>query len=358
MVEINAPASLATRQPVLKAVLILRHKGLISLLLLLPAGCQESTVFSVLRLFIIIALGGVSGCHREKPQPEPAALPQVANPDLENGAGSVWVADREGKPGRLFLCGTIHILRESDYPLSPGYEAAYNYSDKLILELPPGSGSGPAMASRMRELGLYSSDGSLEANVKPETWAAVKKWAQSRNIEASSLNRFRPWFVSLIITSTEYAALGARPDIGVDQHFETRAEREGKPAEGLESVEFQLQLFSGLTNEQQKDMLEQTLTEISIISQEYEKMIAAWKNGQMDDLHALLYREAERFPELLDLFLKNRNLTWIERLDDMLKKGENAMVLVGTGHLASDHGLIQLLKDRGYRVRHHREVDL
>ena len=319
---------------------------------------SESRVFSVFRLYLLLALAGLTCCDRFKPEPEPVISAEIGNPDSLEGAGSVWVADREGKPGRLFLCGTIHILREVDYPLSTGYEAAYHYSDKLILELPPGSGSGPAMASRMRELGQYSADGSLEANVKPETWAAVKKWAESRKIEASSLNRFRPWFVSLIITSTEYAALGARPDMGVDHHFETRAEHEGKPAEGLESVEFQLQLFSSLTSEQQKDMLEQTLTEISIISQEYDKMIAAWKNGQMDDLHDLLYREAERFPELLDLFLKNRNLTWIERLDDMLKQGENAMVLVGTGHLASDHGLIQLLKDRGYRVRHHREVDL
>ena len=287
---------------------------------------------------------------------DPVVEAPPVNLDLKEGAGSVWIADLEGQPGRLFLCGTIHILRESDYPLSPGYEAAYNQSDRLVLELPPGSGSGPAMASRMSELGVYSADSSLDANVSKETWDGVKKWALAHNLEVSSMNRFRPWFVSLIITSTEYAALGAQPDKGVDQYFETRAEHDGKPGEGLENVEFQLQLFSNLTDEQQKNMLEQTISEISTLSQEYDQMIAAWKNGELNALHEMLFREAERYPELMDLFLKNRNLAWIDRLDDMLKKGEKAMVLVGTGHLAGGDGLIQLLKNRGYRIRHHREV--
>lgn len=313
----------------------------------------ESPVPLTRSLFFIIVLATFSSCRRE---PLVESSVQVTNPDLAEGAGSVWVADREGQAGRLFLCGTIHILRESDYPLSPGYEAAYNHSNKLILELPPGSGSGTAMASRMRELGMYSADTSLEANITKETWESVRKWAAAHGLESSSLNRFRPWFVSLIITSTEYAALGAKPDMGVDQHFEARAERDGKPGDGLETVEFQLQLFSKLTNDQQKNMLEQTMGEVSTLPQEYDKMINAWKNGELDALHDMLFREAERYPELMDLFLKNRNLAWIDRLDDMLKKGEQAMILVGTGHLASKDGIIQLLRDRGYRVRHHREV--
>lgn len=316
----------------------------------------ESKVTAVRRLLLLVSLTAFAACYRQ-PAEEEAKESPAENLDTQQGAGSVWIADRPDQPGRLFLCGTIHILREKDYPLSPGYEAAYNHSDKLVLELPPGSGSGPAMASRMNQLGMYSADTSLEANVTEDTWESVKKWAASRKVEASSLNRFRPWFVSLIITASEYGALGAKPDIGVDQHFETRAKHDGKHAEGLETVEFQLQLFSSLTNAQQKNMLEQTLAEVSQLPQEYEKMIAAWKNGELHALHDMLFREAERYPELMNLFLKNRNHSWIDRLDAMLKKGENAMILVGTGHLASEEGLIQLLKNRGYRVRHHREVE-
>ena len=85
-------------------------------------------------------------------------------------------------------------------------------------------------------------------------------------------------------------------------------------------------------------------------------MIKAWKNGDLDELKEMLFREAEKYPDLMDLFLTARNLRWMDRLEQMLKQGEKVMVLVGTGHLTSDTGLIELMRKRGYRVRHYREV--
>lgn len=272
-----------------------------------------------------------------------------------DGDGSVWVVDGPNG-GRLFLCGTIHILREKDYPLAPGYEAAYMYSKKLVLELPPGASSGPELTSRMSQLGMYSADTSLQANVSKETWEAVRKWTEKRKLDASSMNRFRPWFMALLMTNVEYANLGAKADMGVDNHFEKRAKKDGKPAEGLETVEFQIQLFASLSDKQQSELLDQTLAEISGVGEEYEKLIQAWKRGDLAALQEMLFREAEKYPDLMNLFLIARNLAWIDRLEQMLKKGEKVMVLVGTGHFTSDTGLIELLRKRGYRVRHYREV--
>ncbi len=300
----------------------------------------------------------VVACKREeaKPAAKPAAKPDAAAFVADGGGdGSVWVVDGPNG-GRLFLCGTIHILREKDYPLAPAYEAAYTYSNKLVLELPPGAASGSELTSRMSQLGQYPADKSLEAEVSKETWEAVKTWAAKHGLKDSSLTHFRPWFVALMITSTEYAALGAKSDQGVDSFFEERAKKDGKPAEGLETVEFQLQLFASLSEKQQRELLEQTLGEISSVKEEFEKMITAWKYGQLDELKEMLFREAEKYPDLMNLFLSSRNLSWMDRLEQMLKRGEKVMVLVGTGHFTSDTGLIELFRKRGYRVRHYREV--
>lgn len=290
-----------------------------------------------------------------------AATKAATSPDAAafvadgGGDGSVWVVDGPNG-GRLFLCGTIHILREKDYPLAPAYEAAYMYSNKLVLELPPGAASSSELTSRMSQLGLYPADTSLEAHVSKETWDKVKEWAAKHNLNPAPLNRLRPWFLALMITSTEYANLGAKPDQGVDSFFEDRSKQDGKPAEGLETVEFQIQLFASLTENQQRELLEQTLGEISSVKEEFEKMIKAWKYGQLNELQEMLFREAEKYPDLMKLFLTGRNLAWIDPLEQMLKRGEKVMVLVGTGHLTSDTGLIELLRKRGYRVRHYREV--
>lgn len=309
------------------------------------------------RLILALALSAsVVACKRE--DAKPAAAPKKdAAAFVADGAGdgSVWVVDGPNG-GRLYLCGTIHILREKDYPLAPAYEAAYMYSNKLVLELPPGAASSAELTSRMSQLGLYPAGTTLEANVGKDTWEAVKKWASKHSMDTATLNRFRPWFLALMITSMEYAALGAKSDKGVDSHFEDRARKDGKPAEGLETVEFQIQLFASLNEKQQRELLEQTLGEVSSVEEEYEKMIKAWKYGQLDDLKQMLFREAEKYPDLMDIFLISRNLAWMDRLEQLLKQGEKVMVLVGTGHFTSDNGLIELLRKRGYRVRHYREV--
>lgn len=301
--------------------------------------------------FIFISLIFLVTCTRAG-SPRTPNTPAAAS----NVKGSVWVVDAPKTGGRLFLCGTIHILREEDYPLSPAYEAAYANSDRVVFELPPGAGEGSAMSTRMRELAQYPSKESLRDNITPEAWAGVEKWASLRKVSLSFLNQHRPWFVALVITSTEYAALGAKPDMGVDNHFEKRAKRDKKPASGLETVEFQLQLFASLSNEQQNEVLSQTLGEISTLPQEYEKMITAWKDGELNTLTDMLFREQAKFPDLMNLFLYNRNLSWMPHLEEMLGKGEKVMLLVGTGHFAADKGLIPLLKQRGYTVRHYSEI--
>lgn len=299
----------------------------------------------------------LSACRREPVAETASPGSPEAGVFIPDGAGDgcVWVVDSEQK-GRLFLCGTIHILREDDYPLAPGYEAAYMFSEKLVLELPPGEGSSPELAKKMSQLGMFSADTSLEANVSAEAWKSVQAWAKRRGLDPSSMNRFRPWFVSILMTAKEYAELGATPDLGVDTHFSGRAQADGKPGEGLETTDFQLQMFASLTNRQQQELLDQTLAELSTVANEYEKMIQAWKKGDLTALHNMLFREAEKHPDLMNLFLNARNLVWIDKLDAMLRRGDKAMVLVGAAHLTGDTGLIELLKKRGHRVRHYREV--
>ena len=89
---------------------------------------------------------------------------------------------------------------------------------------------------------------------------------------------------------------------------------------------------------------------------EFEKLLKAWKHGDLGTLQAMLFSEAEKYPDLMNLFLTARNLAWVDPLDQMLKNGEKVMVLVGTGHFTSDTGLIELLRKRGHRVRHYSEV--
>jgi uncharacterized protein len=302
----------------------------------------------------VLALAfAVSSCTRAKEDGKAQAGNSPAHP-TEGASGSVWVVESPNG-GRLYLCGTIHILRDSDYPLAPAYEAAYADSGRLVFELPPGSG-GAAMVNRMRELGTLPEGETLRGIAGDKVWEQIGQWAGRAGMSAGTFTTFRPWFAALMITAVEYGRLGAQPEKGVDSYFEERAARDKKPGEGLEDVEFQLQLFSKLSAKHQQELLEQTLAEVRTLGEEFEKMITAWKAGDLETLGHMLYHEAEKYPELMDLFLHDRNKAWIGKLESFLKNGEKVMVLVGTGHFAGKLGVIELLRERGYTVKRYGET--
>jgi hypothetical protein len=265
-----------------------------------------------------------------------------------DASGSVWVA--ESPTTKLYLCGTIHLLRKTDFPLSTAYDKAYADSQRLVFELPPGTARDPKLAMKMQESGTFGKGKSLADSLKPETLDNLDAWAKRHGMSAGQLDKFRPWYVAITVSMIEYVALGADPNLGVDHFFEKRADEDHKPGDGLETMDFQLSLFTGLSDDEQRELLEQTMNEVRTLPEVFTKMINSWRDGDADALHQMLFEEAEKYPSLMDKFLTQRNARWIKQLEGYLAGKEHVMVLVGTGHLGGKGGVIDLLKARGYTV--------
>jgi uncharacterized protein len=267
--------------------------------------------------------------------------------------GSVWLV--ESATTRLYLCGTIHLLRKDDYPLPTSYDRAYEDSQRLVFELPPGSARDPALGMKMMEAGTLKDGRELNDLLTPVTVKALQNWARDHGMPRSSFKTLRPWLTALTISMTEYLATGADSSKGVDITFEEKARIDGKPGEGLESVDKQVSLFADLTDQEQVELLEQTLAEVETLPETFEIMIKAWREGDVDSLFSMLNKEAAKYPHLMAKFLTDRNEAWIKPLKRLLGGTEHVMVLVGTGHLGGPKGVIELLRKQGFRVRQVKE---
>jgi uncharacterized protein len=267
----------------------------------------------------------------------------------QDSPSSVWVAEKDGH--QLYLAGTIHLLREKDYPLPKVFEFAYTQSKKLIFELPPGSEADGQIVLRMRQLGTYDGKETLKDKISPETYKKVKAWSDKSSYPMSAIQKMRPWFLALTVAAMEYQTLGAEPTRGVDAHFEALARKDGKPGEGLESVEFQLNMFSKLDAKMQEELLAQTFAEAESLTKEFDQLIKAWREGDADKLQEYLFKDADKYPGLMEAFLIKRNESWVKPLLKNLESGETAMVLVGAGHLGGKAGVLELLKAQGCEVK-------
>lgn len=250
----------------------------------------------------------------------------------------------------VFLTGSVHLLRESDHPLPPVYDEAYERSEKLLFEVDPGAPEDPAAAGRIANAARLPSGETIREHVGEETYELLRAYLKEQGIEGEAFDSVRPGMVAIAIAAFEHMRKGAMPHLGVDMVYYKRAQEDRKPVAGLETTEFQLTLFSSLSASTQEIMLRETLENIEGSDERSEQLIDAWRRGKVAVLRKLLADEVAKDEETGEALLFRRNREWLPEILKLLEGEEDAMVVVGAGHLVGEGSVIDLLGKRGYRA--------
>jgi len=130
----------------------------------------------------------------------------------------------------------------------------------------------------------------------------------------------------------------------------SRQRKKQKNIIGLETPEFQLDLLSTLGGEDQEDFIIQTIDQFDDMESTLIDLVDAWSNGDLEKLDELLNKGFEEYPELKQTLLIDRNYNWLDDVIEYTKDNEDYLIIVGSGHLAGEEGLIELLEAQGYCV--------
>ncbi|KGR43103.1 TraB/GumN family protein [Xanthomonas vasicola] len=257
----------------------------------------------------------------------------------------------EGKGGTVYLLGSFHVLKPSDYPLSPDVMQAFGKADRLLFELPPDDAQSPELASRMLQAARRTDGRTLQDTLDAKTWQSLSAYARKYGMPLESLQRLKPWFVALTISLAEMTRQGMDPNAGLDHYLMQKAQARGKPADGLERAAEQIALLDGMSPTEQHQLLEESLDEADA-SDQLRQLHAAWRNG---DVHTLSMQMAEdmrcQYPALYQDINVERNARWVPRLEQRLGKGSGTtLVVVGALHLLGNDGVVERLRARGYNV--------
>jgi len=291
----------------------------------------------ILIFFLLVCLI-ITGIHRS----------DVTGQDLKRHH-ILWEVTK-GK-GRLYILGSIHVLRKDSYPLPPVIEKIYRCCKKIVFETDIGKKGEDEFQQKMMKLALYPKGQRLSKNISSTTYTLMKKKAEKVGIDVSNLEPFRPWFVAIAIAGAYLQKLGLNPDLGIDRYFFMKAVRDKKEIIFLETPEFQINLFAGLDSKRQEMVLRQMLSEVDVIEKNFNEMIDAWLRGDVHKLASIIKEGFEGYPEIYKRFIVRRNKRWFLKLKRLLSEGEDVLVIVGSAHLVGDGSLVDLMKKSGYKVR-------
>lgn len=264
------------------------------------------------------------------------------------GGPAVWVID--GGRNRIYLTGSVHLLRPGQFVAGEALERAYREADKLVMEIDlDGLDEGETAAVTAR-LAVDPAGRDLMSLLGPEA-AAVTAAASAAGLDLAPFARFEPWFVGLTVTTVALLRQGLAADAGVEQLLMRRAERDRKPIEGLETLTDQLAALDALPPPQQARFLRMSLEEMGEPSAPLEALLAAWQAGDDASLARELAAEFADFPELYTRLIVDRNRAFARGIAAYAGGPDDVLVIIGALHLVGDDNVLDMLAERGLRAR-------
>jgi hypothetical protein len=252
---------------------------------------------------------------------------------------------------KFYLLGSLHVLKQDAYPLAAAIGNAYADSRKLVFETDIAALQEPAVQAKMLQLGLYPEGQNLLQNLDGSTRLLLEKKMNAMGLPLEQFARFKPWFIALTLATLELQRLGFNPIYGLDVHFFNKAKADAKEIGFLEPAEFQLNLLGNMIKKDQIAFLNQTLKDLEIVNQLAADLVKQWKAGNAKGLHELLYKSFKDYPDIYDRLLIQRNKKWVEEIETLMRENKNILFVVGAGHLVGPQSVVDLLKQRGYKVK-------
>ena len=252
---------------------------------------------------------------------------------------------------RVYLLGSLHLLKSDAYPLAPAIDKAYRNSPKVVFETDIGAMEEPAVQARMLHMAVYPEGQNLLQHIPPDMQEALKKKLADLGLPMEQMVRFKPWFLAVTLTTLELQRLGFSPLSGIDVHYYSRARSDEKELAYFESIDYQLDLLGNMNGDDQISFLGQTLKDLEVAAEMADDMMRYWQTGQAEKLHALLFKSFEDYPGIENRLLLQRNKDWVEQIETMLEGPENVFIVVGAGHLVGPGSVVDLLREKGYKVK-------
>lgn len=281
--------------------------------------------------------------------PLPAAFAEA--PPAAVNRGALFKVQDAGHT--LYLFGTIHVGAPDFYPLEPTVTRALQDAGALALEIDPTAD--PRLAARaVLKYGMDAPGVTLPADCRQALAPRVSPLLQKYGIPAEAAAPMKPWMLASVLAISEFSALGYRADLAVDSYLSQQAKQRRIPVVELESMESQLALFGGMTQDEQCRFLEDSIASIEDKDQEAREIANAWRIADSAAFERLAAQAATdpsfaaRFVQ--KVLLDGRNPKLADGIAKLLKQEQSSLAAIGVLHLVGKQSVPDLLRKKGLKV--------
>lgn len=247
----------------------------------------------------------------------------------------------------VYIYGTMHLLCAQDAVLSKNLQQIIKGSDEIFLEIDMDD-----MGEMLNGLSKATmrNDTSLSDLYTNDEYERVKKFFDDHNMgfQLQMFSKIQPMLISALVYQV---MLPCKESDGVEMSIIQLAHENDKPIKGLETAAFQASILENIPYTSQAKELLFSIDSADAGQTEADEMIKLYKEQDIDKLlEYTLKSDGGTIGEVQDVMINKRNKNWADRFSD-ISKNKQILIAVGAGHLAGSNGLLNLLKEKGFKIR-------
>jgi len=265
---------------------------------------------------------------------------------------AMWrIADADSE---FILLGTFHILPPELEWRTEALNAAFKEAEAVYFEVEADAPNAQATTVRiMMTQGFNPPSTTLSGMLELGDAQKLQQIAKELNLPFAAIDPMRPWQAFLTLSVQFIIKQGFDPGSGVDSVLLAEARTLGKDIRFFETLEQQLNLFTGLSPETEKALLVLTINDWDEEAAAFDKLFTAWRTGDADFIdHEMNATMRNKTPEVFKRLIVERNNAWAIEISSAMKNSSgNALVAVGAGHLVGgEYSVPALLAAQGFEV--------
>ncbi|MGX2041405.1 TraB/GumN family protein [Methylocaldum sp. MU1018] len=254
--------------------------------------------------------------------------------------------------GTVYLMGALPFGANEMYPLPEAVTDALSGSDVLVVGADIRALSPAELLAATANLGVYPDNSNLKNRIKAATWEKVITLSGALGMAEETISARKPWMASLSLMALAAQRAGYTQELSVDKAFVKETQTQ-KPVLQLDSINEQAKVLDGLSEIEQEQILLQSINEIERGDDYFKSMAEAWARGDSSNLELIVRRRFETLPAMRKLFkllFTDRSAVMAQKIEELAGDGRTYFVVLEAGHLVGEHGLLNLLQSRGYKL--------
>lgn len=252
----------------------------------------------------------------------------------------LWKIEGNGLTQPSYLFGTVHMICASNFNMPQKVKTAMDQTAQSYLEI---NMTAPDFVAQTQKAML--SGKSLAAELSKEDYAFVDSVVRLKlNYNLKHLDKLKAGIITAFIMQKSLPC----QVMSFEEEIIKYTKAANKNTGGLSSVEEQYSFVDKIleTKDMRSYIERYGDQEMNKINQE---IATAYLKEDVKSLDELLEDFSTTNPEGYRLLLPVRNHLWADRMPAIMKD-KNTFFGIGSGHLSGKEGVINLLKEKGYKV--------